>query len=294
VQPQPTGERGSGRPPVAFVKYYDKGSTDIAGEQVAAALRGRGWDARTVYAAEAARLRGHVLVFIKTSRLDHLLRARLHGCALVLDVHDTVVFKRRIKSRWAFDALVFKNQRQLADFGRANALDRVIYHQWDARYGPNHAPADRLVAAFIGDPRSFDLWGAFPGLECIDMGDWFAAAPRFNVHVSLRRPGPEMLYKPNLKISTAAVCEAVLLTTRDESARELLGSDYPFYCDGTREGLAQGLREVRDALGSDRWHAALARLAVVREQTAPERIWEAYEALFVDLERAGRIRGSGR
>ena len=41
---------------------------------------------------------------------------------LVLDVQDTVVFKRRIKNRWLFDALIFKNGRQLADFARAGSV----------------------------------------------------------------------------------------------------------------------------------------------------------------------------
>jgi len=41
-----------------------------------------------------------ILVLIKTSRLDHLLRAKARGHRLVLDVQDTVVFKRRIKNKW--------------------------------------------------------------------------------------------------------------------------------------------------------------------------------------------------
>src|SRR5215216_6855603 len=126
--------------PVAFVKYYEKGSTVLGADQIAEGLRGRGWDARSIPVHELRGLRHGIAVFIKTSRLDHLLLARARGNRLVLDVQDTVVFKRRIKNRWLFDALIFKNQRQLADFGRHRGhrrhgrLDRVIYHQWDQRY----------------------------------------------------------------------------------------------------------------------------------------------------------------
>lgn len=281
------GGQDGGRPPVAFVKYYEKGSTDIAGDQVAAGLRGRGWDARVVWASEAARLRHHLLVFIKTSRLDHLVRARFGGCRLVLDVHDTVVFKRRIKNRWLYHALLFKNRRQLADFGRRGKPDRVLYHQWDPRYAPHRAPADRVCAAFLGERRSFELWGAVPEVECVPMEHWFTAAPRFNVHVSVRAPGREMLYKPNLKVSTAAACGAILLTTRDESAVELLGEDYPFYCEPSAEGLRRGLAALEAARGTAAWELAAERLDRVRRLTAPVRVWEEYETLFADLTRTG-------
>ncbi len=280
----------SARRPVAFVKYYDKGSTDISGEQIAAGLQARGHQARTVYASELAGLRDHVLIFIKTSRLDHLLAARARGCTLVLDVHDTVVFKRRIKNRWLFDALIFKNRRQQADFGRPGKADCLIYHQWDKRYRPNEASPDALSVAFIGDRRSFDLWGDLPGVECVAPGRWFESAPRFNVHLSVRRSGREMLYKPNLKVSTAAVCRAVLLTTRDESSVELLGDDYPFYCAPSREGVIEGLNALRAAWGSAQVGRALDILATVREVTALDRILDGYEALLDELARRREAR----
>src|SRR5215210_6448000 len=211
--------------PVVFVKYYEKGSTVLGADQIAEGLRGRGWDARSIPVRELRGVRHGILIFIKTSRLDHLLLARARGNRLVLDVQDTVVFKRRIKNRWLFDALIFKNRRQLADFRRPRRLDRVIYHQWDQRYAPNQAPRDRLALGYLGDPRSFELWDRLPGVECV--ADYFDQAARFNCHLSIRRPGRELLYKPNCKLSTAAACEVNLITTRDESTLELLGADYP-------------------------------------------------------------------
>ena len=131
--------------PVAFVKYYEKGSTIMGADQIAEGLQARGWNARSIPVRELRGVRDGILVFIKTSRLDHLLLARARGNRLVLDVQDTVVFKRRVKNRWIFDALILKNRRQLDDFGRPGRLDRVIYHQWDPRYSPHQAPGDRLA-----------------------------------------------------------------------------------------------------------------------------------------------------
>lgn len=273
---------GSAAPPVAFVKYYDKGSTVMGGEQIAAGLAARGWRARTVYPRELRRLRGAVLVFIKTSRLDHLLLAKARGNRLVLDVQDTVVFKRRIKSLWLYDALILKNRRQLDDFGRPGRSDRVIYHQWDPRYAPNQAPADRLALAYFGLRRSLDLWDRLPGVECFEDG-MFEAAARFNCHLSIRRPGREFLYKPNCKVSTAAACDANLVTTRDQSTLELLGADYPYYCAPDVESIIAAIARARATFGSAEWRAGLERLRAVRERTSLDRVLDDYEGLFRSL-----------
>ncbi|MGH9361597.1 MAG: hypothetical protein ACRD2T_06740, partial [Thermoanaerobaculia bacterium] len=72
--------------PVGFVKYYDKGSTVMGAHQIADGLAARGWRARALYARQLDQVRRGILVFIKTSRLDHLLAARARGNRLVLDV----------------------------------------------------------------------------------------------------------------------------------------------------------------------------------------------------------------
>src|SRR4051812_14956347 len=92
--------------PVAFVKYYEKGSTVMGADQIAAGLAARGWNAVSIPVRELPTIRQGILIFIKTSRFDQLLLARRRGNRLVLDVQDTVVFKRRIKNRWLFDALI--------------------------------------------------------------------------------------------------------------------------------------------------------------------------------------------
>jgi hypothetical protein len=274
---------------IYFVKYYDKGSTDISAHQIADGLARRGWDARAIYARETKALSRSILVFIKTSRLDHLLLARAHGNRLVLDVHDTICFKRRIKNRWLFDGLIFKNRAGLADFGRPGKPDRVIYHQWDERYSPNRAPRDRMVLGYLGEPRSLEVWGELPPeIELISPrtpGGWFGSAPRYNCHLSIRRPGKEARYKSNCKVSTAAICEANLITTRDVTTVELLGEDYPYYCEADRESILAAIERARLSFGSAEWQRGLARLAAVRELTSMDRVLDEYESLFHELAR---------
>jgi hypothetical protein len=265
--------------PVAFIKYYEKGSTVMGGDQIAEGLRERGWNARSIPVAELASVERGILIFIKTSRLDHLLLARARGNRLVLDVQDTVVFKRWIKNRWLYDALLFKSRRQLADFGRPGRADCLIYHQWDPRYSVNQAPRDRMVLGYLGLSRSLSLWGQLPGVEYVDKG-YFEAGKRFNCHLSIREPGREFLYKPNCKVSTAAACEANLITTRDESTVELLGEDYPFYCEPERGSILQTIERARAAFGTPEWQRGLERMREVREITSMDSVLDEYEALL--------------
>jgi hypothetical protein len=265
--------------PVAFVKYYEKGSTVMGADQIAEGLAARGWNARSIPVAELPGVRDGVLVFIKTSRLDHLLLARARGNQLALDVQDTVVFKRRIKNRRLFDSLIFKSRRQLDDFGRPDRIDRIIYHQWDPRYVVNQAPRDRMALGYLGLARSLTHWGQLPDVEYCD-GDYFVAGLRYNCHLSVREPGREFLYKPNCKVSTAAACDANLITTRDLTTVELLGEDYPFYCEPERESILAAIERARASFGSPLWQRGLERMRQVRELTGMESVLDEYEALL--------------
>ena len=270
---------------VCFVKYYQKGSTDIAADQMMVALQRRDIDARSLFATELASVRDAVLIFIKRADLAHLVAARLRGNALVVDVHDTVVFKRGVRYGALYDGMIFRNQRARLDFGKGRAGAVTIPHHWDDRYSPHRAPEDRLRLAYIGEPRSFPPGWELPGVEMV-VDNWFARAAAFNSHLSLRRPGREMLYKPNMKVATAAVCAAVLLTTRDDSALEHLGEDYPFYTGPTQHEVVAAIRRAEGQVGGPAWRQALATLAEVKERTSLERITD----LYVDyLQRFGEL-----
>lgn len=144
-----------GVPPreVCFVKYYRKGSTDIAADQMTGALQRRGIAARSLFASEIGDVRGAVLIFIKRADLADLLGARLRGNVLITDVHDTVVFKRGVRFASLYHGMIFRNRRACEDFGRGRPGAVAIPHHWDERYRPHEAPLDRLRLAYIGEPR---------------------------------------------------------------------------------------------------------------------------------------------
>jgi hypothetical protein len=275
--------------PVLFVKYYDKGSTVMGADQISEALHAEGVDARSVHVKDIEKVRGALLVFIKTSRWLDLWRARQRGNTVILDVQDTVCFKRRIKNARLWDGLIFKSRRALDDFATDRSLPVVLYHQWDPRYRPHEAGLAELKVAYLGHRRSWKRWDELPGITCIDedalraagrYSDLMTAALPFNCHFSIREEEREFLYKPNAKVSTAAACDVNLITTPDAISVELLGSDYPYYTDASTAGIARTIAKARETLGGPVWQSGLQTMAAVRERTKIERIAKDYVEYF--------------
>lgn len=268
--------------PIVFVKYYDKGSTEFGGHQVSDALEMRGIRAETVYASELSRHRDSILVFIKTSKIHHLAAAKLRGNLLVLDVMDTLCFKRRIKNRFLYDGIIFRNEKQRADYAAPRAMNEMILQQADPRYRPNTA-RDGLRIGYFGVERSITLWKQIPGVDFYS-GDWFGPSLDYNCHLSIREPAREVLYKPGTKVATAAACHANLITTRDSSALELLGEDYPYYTEPHLEGVMKTIDHARNTFGTDVWFRGLEKMAQIREMTKFDRILDHYVDFFQRLE----------
>lgn len=269
--------------PVRFLKYYDKVSTIIGGDHIAGELQRRGFDARVITPEELPAVREAIVVFIKTSRFGDLVRARLQENLLVADVHDTLVFKRRLKYRRLYHGAIFRNRRQLADYSVPRQVERVIPHQGDPRYVPNEVPSGEFRLAYLGDPRSISFFGLHPEIPSIN-SDFFEQAKRFNCHLSLREGKRDFLYKPNLKVSTAAACHAALITTRDVSTIELLGEDYPYYTEADIASVERTIERARATLGGPEWNLALRKLDAAREVTRLEHVVDEYVAFFEELE----------
>lgn len=277
--------------PVYFVKYWDKGSTAMGGDQMVPALERLGLRARVIHADELGGVHDAIVVFIKRADILHLAAAWTRGNRCVLDVQDQVVFRHWISHWPLYHGFIFRNRRQLRDFGRQVralgnlwARSRTIYQHWDPRYGPHRVPNGDLRVGYLGTRRSLELWQRLPGVEFVGPDEWFERAPELNVHLSIRPPGKEWRYKPNNKVVTAAACGAVLLTTPDCSSVELLGEDYPFYVEGAEpEAVAAGMERAAGAIGGPSWRDALERLREVKEATTVDRAARQYVELFEEL-----------
>ena len=270
--------------PVAFVKYYEKASTILGADQIAEGLRRRGADARSIPASRIGEIRRGILVFIKKMDLPHALLSRWNRNRIVLDIQDTIVFRPFIKNQLFAHGFLFKNRRQLADYGRLSRYCAVMPHQWDPRLTPNRAGSGFRIGYF-GDARSLAFWEDLPEVEFVGNDELFERAPEFNAHLNVRQPGREWIYKTNSKVVFAAGCRAVLVTTPDVATVEELGEDYPFYVEPTREGVREGIERARGAYGGPEWKRALATLDRVREERTLERVVDLYCEYFEGLRR---------
>jgi len=271
--------------PVVFVKYFDKGSTVLGAHQMEAALAELGVESRTLYADEIGNIEDSILVFIKKARLHHLLRARLQGNLTILDVQDTLCFKRRLKNRPWFHGILFRSQKPLDDYG-GNAEGSVkIYLQWNVNYRPNTVSGKKFKLAYFGDPRSFSYWGELAGVPCVPEGRFFDESPNYNCHLSIRTSPRDVLYKPTCKISTAAACDAALITTRDEASLEVLGEDYPYYTESDPESVRRAIEFARESFGGPLWNATLAQMRQIREEHSIKSVASQYQDYFSALSR---------
>ena len=135
--------------PVIFVKYYDKASTILAADQVSQALSERGVDSQAIYPENLGEYHDCIVVFIKTSRMLHVIQARIQRCRTVLDVHDTVIFKSRLKNQWLFDGLILRNTRAYEDYNRSGKNDAEILLHWDPRFSINYERVRDGGAVFV-------------------------------------------------------------------------------------------------------------------------------------------------
>ena len=270
--------------PIYFVKYFDKGSTVLGAEQMSEALSELGVEGRPIYPDELDGIRDAHLIFIKTSKLPDVLRARRQENITILDVQDTLCFKRRLKNRRLFDGVIFRSQKPLDDYGGGPGHSVNIYLQWNPGYQPNRVSNEEFRLAYFGDPRSLSLWGELPDVPCIGEQRFFEEAPNFNCHISIRSTERDFKYKPTCKISSAAACHANLITTKDEASVEVLGSDYPYYTDLDLESIRRTIGYARETFGGPVWKSGLEQMEQVKDTHRLETIAKQYVDFISELD----------
>ena len=83
--------------------------------------------------------------------------------------------------------------------------------------------------------------------------DWFEFLTEYSVHYSVREEKPWDGYKPFLKGFTAAHCNAVLLTNRDESdAKYFLPPDYPYFVEKDLDSIKKAIENLQSNWGGEK------------------------------------------
>ena len=252
---------------------------------LAEALSRSGRAARAVAPRELGGVRGAIVVFAGDVGLGALLRARLAGNRTLLDVRGIPAGPRFPGARRLVDGAIFRNRRQQKDLDRPRWTSRVIYDEPEPGLVPHSVPAGGFRIACFGASAAGEHFGKLRGVAFIDSHP-LRHAGQFNCHLALCVPGPAELYEPGAEVANAAACGAVLVTMRDAAAEELLGDDYPFYCQGDRASIEATIRRARETCGGPQWKAALSLLRAAGEKSTLERVVEQHLEHFAAIERA--------
>lgn len=270
---------------VVFVHTGGAGEAPPRLAALAAALAGRGRSSRAVTTSELRGLRGAIAVFAGDTAAGRLLRTRLAGNCIVLDIRGLPAGPRFPGSARLVDGAIFRSRRQHKDLDRPRWTSRVIYDEAEPGLGPHTVAAGEFRVACFGAAAAGEHFGMLRGVAFIDSHP-LRHARQFNCHLSLRVPGPAELYQPGAEVANAAACGAALVTMRDAAAVELLGEDYPFYCKSDRASIEATIQRAREACGGPQWKAALASLRRAGAETALEKVVEQHLEHFAALERA--------
>ncbi len=271
--------------PVVFVHAGAAGEAPPRLAALAAALSGRGRSSRAVAASELRGLRGAIAVFVGDTAAGRLLRTRLAGNRIVLDIRDLPAGPRFPGAARLVDGAIFRSRRQQKDLDRPRWTSRVIYDEPEPGLVPHTVAAGEFRVACFGVGAAGEHFGRLRGVAFIDSHP-LRHAGQFNCHLSLRVPGPAELYQPGAEVANAAACGAVLVTMRDAAAVELLGEDYPFYCTSDSAAIEATIERAREACGGPQWKSALALLRKAGAESALDKVVEQHLEHFAAIERA--------
>ena len=278
-------QSGAAARAVVFVHPGAAGEAPPRLVALAAALSGRGRSCRALAASELRGVRDAILVFTGETAAGALLRGRMAGNRILLDVRGPAAGPRFPGGARLVDGAIFRNGRQRKDLDRPRWTSRVIYDEAEPGLAPHTVAEGEFRAACFGASAAGEHFGGLRGVAFIDSHPLRHAA-QFNCHLSLRRPGSAELYQPGSEVANAAACGAVLVTMRDATAVELLGDEYPFYCAGDRVAIEATIARARQACGGPEWQAALARLREAGAKTALAHVVEQHLEHFAAVERA--------
>lgn len=116
----------------------------------------------------------------------------------------------------------------------------------------------------------------------------FIKASEYNVHIIMRKEDGKTCYNcysSNAKLSFAAGSGACVLASRNSSYVELLGEDYPYFCDSNPTDVIEMLKVMeKDFLNkSPRWKSAMKKISMIEKKLKLDNIVLDYIQMFNDI-----------
>lgn len=242
-------------------------------------------------------IRDSILVFIKQSAIDDqemfdLLK--LQNNILVWDPIDGLEDNKEKKCIKHFNAAMMPNQVCIDKYKKYfndNCLLQIIYHHWDPRCQPNTCNEFHLL--YLGDTTPENIKQEYidtiPELDVhqvrskkeADEKDIFNLFKEYSCHFSVKAKEHDgFIYKPPVKLATAAATHSNIIISRDPSSLEILDNSYPFFTSGDLKDVIDKVALAKESYGTKLWDEALSHMLDIKERLSLTSITKDYIKLF--------------
>jgi hypothetical protein len=275
---------------IIFLVGAPKGVINLRGIQPSIAINRKGINSRVQVKKLPRDIDDKTLIiFVKYFPFSEVVKAIKKNCILLYDIVDeNKPFFLENEGKLC-NGVIFSNKKMVDDFKpllSKNTKSFIIYHHWDSRFKVPKRNNKELSLAYFGaipekNALHFDKFN-IPVIS--NFSDHLKKAKRFNCFYSIRKKDSiEFLYKPSTKVSTAAGIGANIITSKEPSAVELLGEDYPYLTDSDFESVKKTIEYAKETFGKKIWKDALKTMEKVRKRTDINRIADDYIKMINSL-----------
>lgn len=266
-----------------------KGTLPVNGFQPAKILRERNIDVEVCFGKLPKQIDNCLIIFVKYFPYKEVIKAIKSRCILAYNILDDVKPGLLENERKFCDGIIFPNKRMKKDFKDyfPNKTKKIVmYHHWDPRWEKikKKTQVKKFTLVYVGsNPEKNAIFSnAIPRISFLPkFSDQLKTKGLFNFHYSMRKENSvQFLYKPSTKVSTAAAAGANIITSREPSAVELLGEDYPYYAECNLNSIKKTIDFAKKTLGGKVWINALRTMEKVKKKTNIEKTVEGYIELM--------------
>lgn len=273
---------------IFLLKESKTGLQNVKGVQPRDALRKKGILSETYTDKLPENIDNSIIVFIKFFPFKEVLKAIKKNCILVYEIMDNYNPFLLENEKMICDAIIFPNKTMQTDFKYSlspNVKSLVIPHHWDSRFGEANTKQkdNEFSLAYFGsnhdknaifsDKLNIPRFTNFP--------DHLKYKDKFNCLYSMRKEGThDFLYKPSTKVVTASAIGANIITSKEPSAVELLGEDYPYFTDTDFPSVKKTIEYAKKTFGKEVWFDALKTMKKIKKKTDINFVVDSYIKLL--------------
>ena len=276
------------------------GTYFLRGVQVQKMLSKHGINAKITLSKNIHTIKNSIVVFVKHISFDECLIAKNNGNIVIYDILDGYEQDLSfIKDEQCVDGLIYSTKASMPLIPtRKNMFSTLIYHHIDPRVMRTFNKQKQISAfkmCYIGNSpentNNVSYLESIPDITFIytdtrhaERNRWMHQISPFTSHYAVRIDPMQCKTKPLAKIGVAAACNANIIINRSNAASELLGDDYPFYTENSKQSVLETIEFAKENYGNSIWKQSLDRMEELKKQLVLETVVHQYIDFFQNWE----------